>query len=189
MVLRRTLCPRAIALQPPGDNRDAILEILEDTKDQKDNFKLFDNSIKSEDITDEFLGYFFLLTSYCVFANSNQPREGLNRSLSIMPCSRFVTQYIQFVERKLEAQFCDGKTSLYDIIQQGSGRHDKLARNILLGLLGQEKTMAKGSDKPAPIFDFRELVQVTGDGLGDTVGSYENKGIEYQDQEAQHPDL
>lgn len=125
---------------------ESLLEILKDTKDKKDNplaskvtrnsekitilkkddFKPF-GKIKSEDITDDFLGYFSLLTSYCVLAKANDPREGPKRSLSIMPRTDFVAQYIQFVEQKLEAQFCDGKTSLYDIVQQVSGRDGSLA--------------------------------------------------------------
>ena len=240
---------------------ESLLEILRDTKDKKDNplaSKLTRNSekitilkkddfkpfgkIKSEDITDDFLGYFSLLTSYCVLAKANDPREGPKRSLPIMPRTDFVAQYIQFVEQKLEAQFCDGKTSLYDIVQQVSGRDGNLAgerfswtpgsrreidekwngmeddlktgtlqvekflnyiqgydkkvgeqlnqmdliklmdrsmRHSQIGNLNDRMETVLGSDKPAPIFEFRELTQAIGDGLANTMESYENKVIEY----------
>lgn len=93
---------------------------------KRDDFRTFDK-IKSEDITNEFLGYFSLLASYCVVAKYNDPREGPKRSLPVMPRTDFVAQYTQFVEKKLANQFSDGKTSLYDIIQKVSGVDIKLA--------------------------------------------------------------
>ncbi|KAL8714481.1 MAG: hypothetical protein Q9225_006573 [Loekoesia sp. 1 TL-2023] len=236
-----------------------LLEILSDTKEKKplaskfgrnydkirilkkDDFKPFDK-IKSEDITDEFLGYFSLLTSYCVVARLNNPTEGLKRSLPIMPRTDFAAQYRQFVEQKLQAQFCDGETSLYDVVQKVSGRDDKLAkekfrwtpgirRNIdekwkgmeddlkdrrlevekflnyiqgydkkadeqldqmdlvklmdrslrhgQIGSLNNRMETVLGSDRLAPIFEFRELQQAPGNQLGDTLGSYEDKVIYY----------
>ncbi|KAL8724634.1 MAG: hypothetical protein Q9166_007844 [cf. Caloplaca sp. 2 TL-2023] len=243
---------------------EGLLEILRDTKDKKENplaskftrngdkitilkkddFKPFDK-IKSEDITDEFLGYFSLLTSYCVVAKYNDPKKGPKRSLPIMPRTDFVAQYVQFVEKKLEAQFCDGKTSLYGIVQKVSGRDDKLAGekfswtpgirreideewkgmedDLKVGTLGVEKFLnyiqgydkktherldqmdlvklmdrlmrhgqigslndkmesGLGTDRHAAIFEFRELVQVLGDGLSSTMESYENKVIDYHNK-------
>lgn len=241
---------------------EGLLEILSDTKQKrenplvskftrnsdkitilkKDDFKPFDR-IKSEDITDEFLGYFSLLTSYCVVAKYNEPKEGPKRSLPVMPRTDFVAQYIQFVEKKLEAQLCDGKTSLYDIVQKVSGRDDKLAgekfrwtpgikreideswkgmeddlkdgtlevekflnyiqgydkkadeklepqmdlvklmdrstRHGQIGSLNERMETVLGTDKPAAIFEFRELAQAIGDGLGVTMESYENQVINY----------
>ena len=126
---------------------EGLLEILRDTKERKknplvsegvinrnsikilkkDDFKHFDK-IKPKDITDEFLGYFSLLTSYCVVARYNIPKESPKRSLPVMPRTDFVAQYTRFVEKKLADQLCDGKTSLYDIIQRVSGADNELAK-------------------------------------------------------------
>lgn len=107
---------------------EGLLEILSDTKAKKDNplvsketrysdkiiilkkddFKSFDK-IKSEDITDEFLGYFSLLTSYCVVAKYNDLKEGPKRSLPIMPRTDFVAQYMQFVEKSWRISFATAR--------------------------------------------------------------------------------
>src|SRR3954451_11740002 len=50
----------------------------------KNDFKSF-SKIKASDIPDEFLGYFSLLTSYCVLADSGVPKEGPKHLLPIMP--------------------------------------------------------------------------------------------------------
>ena len=55
---------------------------------KKDDFKSF-KKIKSKDVTDKFLEYFSLLSSYCVLAKFNAPEEGPKRSLSVLPRTDF----------------------------------------------------------------------------------------------------
>lgn len=126
---------------------EAVLRILNDAKHKIDNplasdgwlykdrikiltkndFTTF-SKIKANDITDEFLGYFSLLTAYCILAESSDPKEGPKRLLPIMPRTDFVTQYTKFIEPKLKDQLSDKKTSLYDIIEKASGADSTLAR-------------------------------------------------------------
>ncbi|KAF2177168.1 hypothetical protein K469DRAFT_810131 [Zopfia rhizophila CBS 207.26] len=149
---------------------EAILEILSDTKSKtpnplaskgaldaprikiltKDDFKSF-SKIKANDITDEFLGYFSLLTSYCVLAEFGNPNEGPKRLIPIMPRTDFVAQYTKFIEPKLKDQLSDGKTSLYDIIEKVSGAGSTLgkAEDLQTGTLEVEKFLnyLQGYDK------------------------------------------
>jgi hypothetical protein len=239
----------------------AVQEILSDTKSKthnplasmgalygskikiltKNDFKSF-SKIKANDITDEFLGYFSLLTSYCILADFGDPKEGPKRLLPIMPRTDFVAQYTQFIEPKLKNQLSDKKISLYDIVEKVSGAGPKLAKQTFkwkpgtvtkindnwigkaedlktgtlevekflnyvqgydkatkktltqmdlvklmdktmrhgqIGSFGSKMETVLGTSKPAPIFEFRELTPVLGTALGDTMGSYEDKVIEY----------
>lgn len=126
---------------------EAVLEILSNTKSKtpnplaskgaldatrikiltKDDFKSF-SEIKENDVTDEFLGYFSLLTSYCVLAEFGNPNEGPKHLVPIMPRTDFVVQYTQFIEPKLKDQLSDGQTSLYDIIEKVSGAGSTLGK-------------------------------------------------------------
>ncbi|KAI9660364.1 MAG: hypothetical protein M1821_009714 [Bathelium mastoideum] len=135
--------PQVTSAMPLG----AILDILSDTKSKthnplastgaldgsrikiltKKNFKSF-SKIEPNDITPDFLGYFSLLTSYCVLADFSNPIEGPKRLLPIMPRTDFVAQYIKFIEPKLKNQLSDKKTSLYDIVEKVSGAGPKLAK-------------------------------------------------------------
>ncbi|KAF2251488.1 hypothetical protein BU26DRAFT_518139 [Trematosphaeria pertusa] len=114
---------------------EAILKILGDTKSEtpnpfasgearygsrikiltKDDFVSF-TKIKANDITDEFLGYFSLLASYCVLADSSDPREGPKRLLPIMPHTDFVAQYTKFIEPKLKDRLPDSPTGRHPCI-------------------------------------------------------------------------
>ncbi|KAI9712003.1 MAG: hypothetical protein M1820_001711 [Bogoriella megaspora] len=101
----------------------AVLEILSDTKNNKhnplaskgalygpkiqiltkDDFKSF-KKIKAKDIDPEFLGFFSLLTTYCVLAEASDPKEGPKRIAPVMPRTDFVAQYRKFIEPKLKDQ-------------------------------------------------------------------------------------
>lgn len=97
----------------------------------KNSFKTFPK-IKASDINDEFLGFFSLLTSYCVLADASVPNEGPKRIIPIMPRTDFLTQYNKFIEPKLTAQLADKTVSLYDIVEAVSGKvdpTDKLAKS------------------------------------------------------------
>ncbi|KAF2431039.1 hypothetical protein EJ08DRAFT_696718 [Tothia fuscella] len=127
---------------------EAVLQILSDTKNKKqnplasdgaldankikiltkNNFKSF-KKIKQADITDEFLGFFSLLSSYCVLAHASNPKEGPKRLIPVMPRTDFLAQYSTFIEPKLKEQLSDKKTTLYDIIEKASGSSGKLAQD------------------------------------------------------------
>lgn len=98
----------------------------------KEDFKPF-SKIKQEDINDEFLGFFSLLTSFCVLAHTSNKAEGVKRILNIMPRTDFLTQYKTFVEAKVSAQLGKNRiltdTSLYDIIEKVSKSKSTLATN------------------------------------------------------------
>lgn len=96
---------------------------------KRDDFASF-KSIKPADINEEFLGFFSLLTSYCVLAETSNPIEGPKRILPIMPRTDFVAQYNQFVEPKLRDQLVSQHTSLYEIIQKVSGEAPTLAKKV-----------------------------------------------------------
>jgi hypothetical protein len=133
-----SFAPQVTTAMPLG----AVLKILGDTKDRnvannplassgaldaprikiltKKDFKSFPK-ISSSDINDEFLGFFSLLTSYCVLAKSTDPVKGPKHLLPVMPRTDFVTQYNTFIEPKLKKQLFDKTTSLLDIIVKVSG--------------------------------------------------------------------
>jgi hypothetical protein len=133
-----SFAPQVTTAMPLG----AVLKILGDTKDRnvvnnplasngaldaprikilaKKDFKSFPK-ISSSDIDDEFLGFFSLLTSYCVLAKSTDPMKGPKHLLPVMPRTDFVTQYNTFIEPKLRKQLFDKTTSLLDIIVKVSG--------------------------------------------------------------------
>ncbi len=122
---------------------EGLLQVLKDGKDKKDNvlankgasyndkiviptkdsFKDF-GKIKQDDITDEFLGFFSLLTTYCVVANDNEERFGPKRSLNIMPRTDFLAMYKKFIEEKLRAEITECGNSLYTIVSTVSGVPD-----------------------------------------------------------------
>jgi hypothetical protein len=56
---------------------------------------------------------------------------------------------------------------------------DKTMRHGQIGSLGSKMETILGTSKLAPIFEFRELAPVLGTSLGATMGSYEDKVIEY----------
>jgi hypothetical protein len=93
----------------------------------KENFASF-QEIKENDITKGFLGYFSLLTTYCVLANAGNPREGPKRLVSIMPRTDFSAQYNKFIESKLKTQL--KSVSLYDIVKKISDSGDGLATEV-----------------------------------------------------------
>jgi len=86
----------------------------------KDSFKDF-GKIKPDDITDEFLGFFSLLTTYCIVANDNFEGYGPKRSLNIMPRTHFLAMYKKFIEEKLRAEISECGNSLYTIVSTVSG--------------------------------------------------------------------
>jgi len=86
----------------------------------KDSFKDF-GKIKPDDITDEFLGFFSLLTTYCIVANDNFEGYGPKRSLNIMPRTDFLAMYKKFIEEKLRAEISECGNSLYTIVSTVSG--------------------------------------------------------------------
>ncbi|KAH6638135.1 hypothetical protein C7974DRAFT_423057 [Boeremia exigua] len=77
--------------------------------------------ISPSDIDDEFLGFFSLLTSYCVLAKFTDPKKGPKHLLPVMPRTDFVAQYTKFIEKKLTKQFLDKTTSLLDVVVKVSG--------------------------------------------------------------------
>ena len=81
----------------------------------ENSFRSF-GRIRSIDINDEFLGFFSLLTSYCVAASEGEPAHGPKRGLNIMPRTNFLTMYNTFARDKLQDQFAV-VFSLYDIIR------------------------------------------------------------------------
>ena len=93
----------------------------------KNDFKSF-SKIKSNDFNDEFLGFFSLLTSYCVLADFSSPKQGPKHLLPIMPRTDFVTQYTKFIEPKLKDQLSNNQKSLYNIVEKVSGAGSKLAK-------------------------------------------------------------
>lgn len=119
---------------------EGLLQVLKDGKDKtdnvlankgasynhkiviatKDSFKDF-GKIKPNDITEEFLGFFSLLTTYCIVANHNDERYGPKRSLNIMPRTDFLGMYKKFIEEKLRAEISECGTSLYTIVSTVSG--------------------------------------------------------------------
>lgn len=123
----------------------AVLQILHDTKEsvpkalaskgsinrpklkiptKKDFGSL--QKIKESDLTDEFLGYFSLLATYCVLANIGDRKDGPKRLVNIMPRTDFSAQYNEFVEPKLKEQLKD--RSLYDIVKAISSSGHGLAK-------------------------------------------------------------
>jgi hypothetical protein len=240
----------------------AVLQILRDTKERKSNplatpenrygdkFQILSKSdfasfrnIKQSDVTDEFLGYFSLLATYCVLAKNTEPTEGPKRLVNIMPRTDFSAQYNKFIEAKLKEQLKD--TSLYDIIKKVSGSNDDLAKEVFkwtpgvrneipddwngkagdlesgnlevgkflnylqgwdpatkktlekkdlvrlmdkalrhgqIGGLGDKMENMLDTDKPVPIFEFRDLNRITGSALADSMGSFEDKVIDYHHQ-------
>jgi len=105
-----------------GSEHRAKLKIL-----TKKDFKPF-SKIKSKDINDDFLGFFSLLTSYCVLADLTTPKDGPKHLLAIMPRTDFVTQYTNFAKPILESQLAKGKVSLYDIVEKVSGSDSTLGQ-------------------------------------------------------------
>ena len=119
---------------------DAVLQVLKDGKNHQDNvlankdrfyneriviatresFKPF-GKIKITDLTDEFFGFFSLLTTYCVLANDNDAAKGPKHSLNIMPRTDFLAMYKKFIEEKLKAEISECGNSLYDIVSSVSG--------------------------------------------------------------------
>ncbi len=119
---------------------EGLLQVLKDGKDKKDNvlanqlasyndkiviptkdsFKDF-GKINPDDITDEFLGFFSLLTTYCIVANDNDEKYGPKRSLNIMPRTDFLAMYKKFIEEKLRAEISECGNSLYTIVSTVSG--------------------------------------------------------------------
>jgi hypothetical protein len=243
---------------------EAVLKILSDAKSKtknplastgtlygskikiltKNDFTSF-SKIKANDITDEFLGYFSLLASYCTLADFGNPKDGPKHLLPIMPRTDFATQYTKFIEPKLKGQLSDKKTSLYDIIEKASGSDSNLAKSTFkwkpgtittindnwigkvedlkagtlevekflnylqgydqttkktlpqmdlvklmdktmrhgqIGSLGSKMETILGTSKLVPIFEFRDLEPVPASKLGATMGSYEDKVIEYHKQ-------
>ena len=130
------LSPQVTAAMP----LEGVLQVLKDTKNggddslagqrpeikghivlpSSDGFKSF-GKISPIDINDQFLGFFSLLTSYCVASKYNTPKQGPKYSLTIMPRTDFLTMYKTFVEGKIKSQLADCKTSLYDIVSALSG--------------------------------------------------------------------
>ena len=130
------ISPQVTAALPLG----GLLQVLKDAKDRKDNvlankgapynskiviateesFKDF-GKIKPNDITDEFLGFFSLLTTYCIVANDNDERYGPKRSLNIMPRTDFLGMYKKFIDEKLRAEISECGNSLYTIVSTVSG--------------------------------------------------------------------
>ena len=120
----------------------AVLEILGDTKAKntaknplaskgaldgtrikiltKKDFASF-TKISPSDIDDEFLGFFSLLTSYCLLAKFTDPKKGPKHLLPVMPRTDFVAQYTKFIEPKLKKQFLDKTVSLLDVVVKVSG--------------------------------------------------------------------
>ena len=92
----------------------------------KKDFASF-TKISLSDIDEEFLGFFSLLTSYCVLAKFTDPKKGPKHLLPVMPRTDFSAQYNKFIEPKLKKQFLDKKTSLLDAIVKVSG-NAQLAR-------------------------------------------------------------
>jgi hypothetical protein len=86
----------------------------------KKDFASF-TKIRSSDIDDEFLGFFSLVTSYCVLAEFTDPKKGPKHLLPVMPRTDFVAQYNTFIEPKLRKQLLDKRTSLLDIVVKVSG--------------------------------------------------------------------
>lgn len=86
----------------------------------KKDFASF-TKISSSDIDDKFLGFFSLLTSYCVLAKFTHPSKGPKHLLPVMPRTDFSAQYNKFIEPKLKKQFLDKTTSLLDVIFKVSG--------------------------------------------------------------------
>jgi len=119
---------------------EAVLQILSDAKSKtknplaspgalygpklqiltKDNFKSF-SKIKASDITDEFLGFFSILASYCTLASFSDPKQGPKHLIPIMPRTDLVTQYNKFIAPKLKDQLSDKTTNLFDIIKAATG--------------------------------------------------------------------
>ena len=118
---------------------EGVLQVLKDSKAQvqadvlinlgqdynrkiiivnRDSFRRFER-IDPNNINDEFLGFFSLLTSYCVAASEGDPAHGPKRGLNIMPRTNFLTMYNRFAQNKLQAQFdSHPSTSLYDIVRE-----------------------------------------------------------------------
>lgn len=86
----------------------------------KKDFESF-TKISRSDIDDEFLGFFSLLTSYCVLARFTDPKKGPKHLLPVMPRTDFVAQYTKFIEPKLKKQFLDKTVSLLDVVVKVSG--------------------------------------------------------------------
>jgi hypothetical protein len=86
----------------------------------KKDFASF-TKISPGDIDDEFLGFFSLLTSYCVLARFTDPKKGPKHLLPVMPRTDFVAQYTKFIEPKLKKQFLDKTVSLLDVVVKVSG--------------------------------------------------------------------
>jgi hypothetical protein len=76
--------------------------------------------ISPAEIDDEFLGFFSLLTSYYILASDGNPIVGPKHLLPVMPRTDFVTQYTTFIEKKLQKQLSEKKTSLFDIVEKVS---------------------------------------------------------------------
>jgi hypothetical protein len=105
----------------PLSGRAQVGAIIILTKADFADFKL----IQPADITDDFLGFFSLLTAYCVAAKTAVPKEGPKSAFSVMPRTDFVTQYTQFVQHKLEKQL--ESVSLSEIIEKVSKKGKELA--------------------------------------------------------------
>jgi hypothetical protein len=104
---------------------------------KKADFSAF-QKIKQSDIDDDFLGYFSILTSYCVLAKDGKPSEGPKQLLNIMPRTDFSTQYNKFIEPKLKEQLKD--KSLYDIVKAVSQSGDGLAQESFKWVTTRPKT-------------------------------------------------
>ena len=248
--------PQATAAMP----LEGLLQVLKDGKDKKDNvlankgadynnkiviptkdsFKIF-GKIKPDDITDEFLGFFALLTTYCTVAKDNDENFGPKRSLNIMPRTDFLAMYKRFIEEKLRAEISECGNSLYtivatvsnvpinqlkdyefkwkpddlrnkvdqdwdgkdDMIKKGRLRVDKFLDTLQMndkvakkqldllklmdlstrhgqigGLNDRFESVVDHPDHAAPIFEFRDLEQISGKDVPDRMGKYEDKAIE-----------
>lgn len=167
----------------------AILDILSDTKSGTQNplasegalyrsrlsiltindFQSF-KKIKESDITDDFLGFFSLLTSYCALADFTDPKQGPKHLLPVMPRTDFVTQYNTFIQPKLAAQLSQKKTlsrklktSLYDIVETVSGVGDQLAEKTFKWKVGpvtevSEDWIGKAEDLEAGTLEVQKFL-------------------------------
>ncbi|KAI0151819.1 hypothetical protein GGR57DRAFT_503747 [Xylariaceae sp. FL1272] len=84
-------------------------------------------TIRPADVTDEFLGFFSLLTTYCVVASEGDRVNGPKRGLNIMPRTNFLTMYNMFARDKLQEAFANSQ-SLYSIVRTVAALHS--ARDI-----------------------------------------------------------
>ena len=235
---------------------EGVLQILKDGKSKTDNVlankgqgyndkifiatkEMFEDyeKIKKDSITDAFLGFFSLLTSYCIVAKDNNEIWGPKRSLNIMPRTDFLTMYKTFAEPALKDEYEGCSTTLLDIIstissddniggnefkwrpgdlrnptnENWDGKADNIARGRLSvkqfldtlqgvdgkkqldlvklmdlltrhgqigGLEGRMESVVGNSDKPAPVFEFRDLTPIKGNEVAAKMGEYEDKCIE-----------